>query len=382
MEKPKMNIPVCKPDITPEDVEAITECAKSGWVSGISPYTEEFEANFAKFCGSKYAVATNSGSTALQLALAGYGIGRGDEVVVPTFTMVASANAVKFLGAKPVFIDCDPETWNLDPDLLGNVITQKTKAIMPVHIYGHPCALDAIVNLAKIYSESYGTDIKIIDDAAEAFGAKFCGHRIGGAMTDATAFSLYANKTITSGEGGVITCNNEEMWTRLKWLRAQAFGREGRHFWHEEFGYGFRMCGLQAALGNSQLKRGEAYFQARRAHAKKYMEALMPLFLKGKIHFPTQKSYAENSYWMFTILLREAEKRDSAILKLAEAGIETRPVFTPMHQQPIYKKQERKNSYPISDIIGKRGINLPSGNTLTDEEITYVCDNLERILNE
>ena len=363
-----MKIPVCKPDITPEDVEAVTECAKSGWVSGISPYVEEFEANFAKYCGSKYAVATNSGSTALQLALAGYGIGKGDEVIVPDFTMVASPNAVRNVNAKPVFVDCEYDTLNIDPAKISEKVTKKTKAIMPVHIYGHPCYMDAIVRIAEEYN------LLVIDDAAEAFGSKFCGHRIGGAMTDATAFSLYANKTITSGEGGMITCNSKEIYERLHWLRAQAFGRGGRHFYHEELGYGFRMAGLVASLGNSQLKRADQYVQARRIHARMYMERLLPLSLQGKLIFPVQKSYAENTYWMFTILVKD---RDSVITKLAEKGIETRPVFTPMHQQPIYKE---KRNYPISEYVGARGINLPSSNILTCEEIEYVCTSLEEVL--
>ena len=363
-----MKIPVCKPDITQEDVEAVTECAKSGWVSGISPYTEEFEANFAKYCCSKYAVATNSGSTALQLALAGYGIGKGDEVIVPDFTMVASPNAVRNVNAKPVFVDCEYDTWNIDPAKISEKVTKKTKAIMPVHIYGHPCYMDAIVRIAEEYN------LLVIDDAAEAFGSKFCGHRIGGAMTDATAFSLYANKTITSGEGGMITCNSKEIYERLHWLRAQAFGRGGRHFYHEELGYGFRMAGLVASLGNSQLKRADQYVQARRIHARMYMERLLPLSLQGKLIFPVQKSYAENTYWMFTILVKD---RDSVITKLAEKGIETRPVFTPMHQQPIYKE---KRNYPISEYVGARGINLPSSNILTCEEIEYVCTSLEEVL--
>ena len=362
-------IPICKPDITLEDVKAVAECARSGWVSGISPYVSDFEENFARFCGAKYAVATNSGSTALQLALAGQGIGKGDEVIVPDFTMIASPNAVKNLNAKPVFVDCESETWNLNPELIEAKITKRTKAIMPVHIYGHPCHMDAIVRIAEYYG------LKVIEDAAEALGAKFCGHRVG-CFTDATAFSLYANKTITAGEGGVVTTASKEVYERMQWLKAQAFGREGRHFYHTELGYGFRMSGLQAALADSQLKRAEAYVKARRDHARLYMELLMQLYLDGKIIFPVQKSYAENTYWMFTIALLEKD-RDAVIFALEKEGIETRPVFTPMHMQPIYK---HKGKYPISEWIATRGINLPSSNGLTLEEIETVCEALTKIL--
>jgi len=372
-----IHIPVCKPDITFDDVEAVTECARSGWVSGISPYVDEFERNFAKYLGAKYAVATNSGSTALQLILAAHGIGRGDEVLVPDFTMVASPNAVVNVGAKPIFVDCERDTWNINPDLLEEKITKKTKAIMPVHIYGHPCSIDAIVRIAEYYN------LKVIDDAAEAFGAKFCGHKIGGGMTDGTAFSLYANKTITSGEGGVVTTQSREIYDKMQWLKAQAFGREGKHFYHEALGYGFRMSGLQAALGNSQLERADKYVQARRFNAARYMTELIPLVENGSIVFPVQKGYAENTFWMFTILLLEKD-RNQVILDLAKEGIESRPVFTPMHQQPIYRKKayfgKAEAKYPVSEYVGARGINLPSSNILSPEELTRVCDVLTEIL--
>ncbi|MFA5365814.1 MAG: DegT/DnrJ/EryC1/StrS family aminotransferase [Candidatus Bathyarchaeia archaeon] len=364
-----MKIPVCTPDITIEDVEAVTECAKSGWVSGISPYVDAFEKNFAQYIGAKYAVATNSGSTALQLALAAYDIKNRDEVIVPDFTMVASPNAVKNLGAKPVFVDCEMNTWNIDPAKIEDKITKKTKAIMPVHVYGHSCHMDAIVRIAEYY------DLKVIDDAAEAFGAKFCGHKVG-CFTDATAFSLYANKTITSGEGGIVTTASKEVYDKMQWLKAQAFGRGGKHFYHEALGYGFRMSGLQAALGNSQLKRADQYVKARRDHAAQYIERLLPLFNDCKLLFPVQKSYAENTYWMFTIILLKHD-RDKVIAELAQKGIETRPVFTPMHQQPIYMQ---KGEFPVSEWVGSRGINLPSSNTLTVDEIDYVCNALKEAL--
>jgi perosamine synthetase len=362
-----MKIPVCTPDITQEDVEVVTECAKSGWVSGISPYVDEFEKAFARYVGAKYAVASNSGSTALQLAFAGYGIGRGDQVIVPDFTMVATPNAVRNVNAKSVFVDCENDTWNINPALIEAKITEKTKAIMPVHIYGHPCKMDAIVRLAEYHK------LLVIDDAAEAFGSEFCGHKVG-CFTDATVFSLYANKTITAGEGGMVTTSNKEIAERMHWLRAQAFG-VGRHFYHKALGYGFRMSGLQAALGNSQLKRADKYVKARRDHAKAYMDLLKPLEEQGKIVFPVEKPYGKNTYWMFTVLV---PNRDKVMFELEKQGIETRPVFTPMHMQPIYKE---KGEYPVSEIVSESGINLPSSNGLTNNEIHYVCEALTKCLN-
>lgn len=373
----KIKIPVCKPDITEEDVQAVTDCAKSGWVSGISPYVDRFEKDFAAFCGAPFAVATNSGSTALQLLLAAHGIKRGDEVIVPDFTMVASPNAVVNVGAKPIFVDCEPGTWNIDPEKVSAAITKKTKAIMPVHIYGHPCEMSAINNLAAYYTKNEDQKIVVLDDCAEAFGAKFCGHRVG-SFGDGSAFSLYANKTITSGEGGIVTTHSKELAAKMHWLKAQAFGREGRHFYHEALGFGFRMSGLQAALGASQLKRGQKYVDARRAHAKAYMDNLRDLEEQKLLIFPMEKSYAENTYWMFTVLVKK--DRDLIINKMAAKGVETRPVFTPMHNQPIYRVPKGDRKFPISAFAGPRGINLPSSNGLTDEEISYVCSALREAL--
>ncbi len=263
-------IPVSRPDVTPEDVALIKECAESGWVSGVSPYVEQFEQAFAEYIDVKYAVAVNSGSTALDLALASLGIGRGDEVIVPAFTMVASANAVRHVGAKPVFVDCERDTWNIDYTKLDQAVTKRTKAVMPVHIYGHPCQQDAVVRISEIYG------LKVIEDAAEALGAEFLGYKVG-KISDLGCFSLYANKICTTGEGGVITTTSRERAERLRWMRSNCFGKGGKHFYHEAAGYGFRMGGLQAALGLGQIRRADKYVSAHRAHARAYMDLLEPL---------------------------------------------------------------------------------------------------------
>lgn len=369
-----MKIPVATPDITSEDVAKVAECAESGWVSGISPYVTEFEEKFAEWNGNKRAVTTGSGTTALHLALAALGVGEGDEVIMPSFTMIASANACRYLGAKPVFVDIDPDTWCMSVDSLKEKLNPQTVAVMPVHVYGHMCDMGAIMDIA------FDEDLLVIEDCAEAHGATWK-QKKSGTFGDVGCYSFYANKIITTGEGGMIVTDDKDVADRAEWLRAHAFGRHGKHYWHDEVGYGYRMSGLQAALGSSQTDRIDYYVEKRRLHAWYYKSMLKPLEERGLITFPVQRENYENVYWMFSVILSdkilEKQSRYDLINKLDAKGIETRTFFYPLHNLPPYWTDDVLRT---TDDISRRGINLPSGNQLTNEQIEYVCENLMEIV--
>jgi perosamine synthetase len=366
-----VRIPVCSPSIGEKEVQRVVECLKSTWISGISKYVEEFEEAFAKYCNCKYGVATNSGTTALHLALATLNIKPGDEVIIPTFTMIATANAVTYTGAKPVLVDADENTWNLDTSKIEDKINEHTKAIIVVHTYGHPADMDPIIELAEKYN------LYVIEDAAEAHGAEYKGKRVG-SIGDIGCFSFYANKIITTGEGGMVVTNNEELAEKARWLRAHAFGRYGKHFYHEALGFGYRMSGLQAALGLAQLERIDEFVLIRRNNAKLYNSLLSEL--GEKITLPPEAPWAKNVYWMYSILIEDnfGMSRDELMKRLESEGIETRTFFYPIHVQPIYAKQYQEESFPVADELSRKGINLPSGNNLTADEIEYVCQCIKK----
>lgn len=365
---------VSGPEVTDKDVESVTECVKSGWFSGISPYVERFGIEFAEWNGNRYAFPVNSGTSALHLSAATLGVGRGDEVIMPSFTMVATANAVKYLGAEPVFADIEPDTWNISPESIEEKITEKTKAIIPVHIYGHPCEITDIMKLA------WDHDLYVIEDCAEAHGAQYKGKHTE-TFGDLNCYSFYANKIITTGEGGIITTDNQELYERAKWLGAHAFGKQGHHYWHTEVGYGYRMTGMQAALGLSQLQRIDYYIQKRQMTAWYYMNLLSDLRDMGYFSFPVQRKCCTNVYWMFSILLTDkALKKNSAeklVSKLGERGVEARTFFYPLHIQPVYK---RDIDLPVTMDTYRRGVNLPSGNDITKAQIQRVCKVLREII--
>jgi perosamine synthetase len=371
MQKTHIRISVSSPLITDSDILKVRECLKSGWVSGISPYVEEFERSFAKYCGCRYGVATNSGTTALHLALATLKVGPGDEVIMPTFTMIATANAVAYTGAKPVLVDSEAETWNIDPTKIESKIGKRTKVIMPVDTYGHPANMDAIREIAVKHG------LHIVEDAAEAHGAEYKSRKAG-SLGDVGCFSFYANKIITTGEGGMLVTDDFDLAERARWLRAHAFGRGGKHFYHEEIGFGYRMSGLQAALGISQLGRLDLNVERRRKNARLYNELLSGL--GDKVTLPPEAPWAKNVYWMYSILVQKGfgVSRDKLIELLAREGIESRTFFYPIHVQPAYSSLERSEEFPVADSLSRSGINLPSGNDLTEEQIREVCDTVKR----
>ncbi len=363
----KVKIPVCSPKIGEGEVQKVTECLRSTWVSGISEYVDKFEEKFSKYCGCKYGVATNSCTTALHLALVTLGIGKKDEVIVPTLTMIANVNAITYTGAKPVLVDSEFRTWNIDVSKIDKKISNNTKVIMPVHTYGHPVDMDPVLELCK------KNDLYVVEDAAEAHGAVYKGKKTGG-IGVMGCFSFYGNKIITTGEGGMIVTNNEEFAEKARWLRAHAFSKEGRHFYHEALGYGYRMSGLQAALGLAQLENINEFVSVRRNNAKRYNYLLSEL--EEKITLPPEAPWAKNVYWMYSVLIQDkfGISRDELMKKLELDGIETRTFFYPIHAQPIYAKQYQGENFPVADELSMKGINLPSGNNLTADEVTYVCE--------
>ena len=349
-------IPVACPNISEKELQYVTDCVKSGWISSQGPYVKKLEETWSEYCGCKFGVACNSGGTALDLALVALGIGPGDEVIIPTLTMVACANSVYHLGAKPIFVDSEIETWNLDPVKVEAAITPRTRVIMLTHLYGHPCDMDSIMNLAELY------DLKVIEDCAEAHGAKYKG-QIVGSMGDVACFSFYANKIITTGDGGIVVTNNKEVAGEAQKLRDHYFTK-GTHFWHKHPGYSYRMSGLQAAVGLAQIERIDELINIRRENATYYNSLLQDV--KG-ITLPPSKEWAEPVFWMYSILLNN---RDYVKAKLWEEKIETRTLFIPLHLQPPY--QQPNQHFPIAMNLAKSGINLPSGAVLKRKEIEKV----------
>ncbi|MCW3132482.1 MAG: DegT/DnrJ/EryC1/StrS family aminotransferase [Candidatus Methanospirare jalkutatii] len=359
-----MRIPVAEPYIGDEELKNVIEAVKSGWISSKGKFIEEFEREFAKYCGVKYGVATANGTVALHLALKALGIGKGDEVIVPTLTFVATANAVTYCGAKPVFVDSHPEYWCIDPEKIEEKITPRTKAIIPVHLYGHPCDMDQIMEIARNYS------LYVIEDAAEAHGAEYKSKKVG-SFGDISCFSFYGNKMITTGEGGMCLTNNEELAERMRNLRDHAMSKN-RKYWHETIGFNYRMTNLQAAVGVAQLKKLDEFVEKKRQIAKWYAEELKEFEEKRLIRLHPETEWAKCVYWMYSILIENKAKvnRNELMKKLEDMGIETRPFFVPMHLLPIYNSNER---LPIAEELAKKGINLPSSVTLTEDIIVGIA---------
>jgi perosamine synthetase len=365
-------IPVCEPYLAGRELKYVTDCVRSNWISSQGKYIGEFEQKFAQYCGTRHGVSTTSGTTALHLALAALGIGRDDEVIVPAFTMAASVFAILHAGATPVLVDCEPATWNMDVSQIENRLSAKTKAIMPVHIYGHPCDMDPIMETAGKRS------LHVIEDAAEAHGAEYKGRRAGG-IGAVGCFSFYANKIITTGEGGMLVTNLQDIAERARRLKDQAYSPEKR-FLHTDVGFNYRMTNIQAAIGLAQLEQIDDLVQRRIQNAGLYDSLLKDV--EG-IRLPPRQHWAKNVYWMYSILVEDAfgMSRDDLSARLKEQGIDSRAFFIPMHHQPAFQNLGlfSGESYPVSEEISKRGMYLPSGSGLKAEQIEQVCAVLKRI---
>ena len=341
----------------------VTEAVRENWISSAGKWVREFEARFAEVTGCRFAVACSSGTAALHLATAATEIGPGDEVIVPTFTMIATANAARYVGADPVLVDADPATWNLDVSLLRTKLTRRTRAVIAVHIYGQPAEMDGV----RAFAERNG--LVVIEDAAEAHGANYRGAPAG-SLGDVGVFSLYGNKILTAGEGGVLTTNDERIATVARELRDHAFSAE-RHFWHRRLGFNYRMTNLQAAIAVAQVERLDELVARRRSNGTRYEQAL-----DGIDGITLAPQLDGGVCWMFSLLVDEERfgmDRDQLRQHLAARGVETRTLFVPMHLQPIYQQRFAGQRYPVAERLGATGLYLPSGPSLSDEDIAYVA---------
>lgn len=357
-------IPVCQPTLEGNERKYVLECMDTNWISSRGKFVDEFEERFSHYCGVRFGITTNSGTTALHLALATMGLGDGDEVIIPSFTMISTANAISYLGAKPIPVDVEPETWNIDPDKIEEKITDKTRAIIPIHTYGHPADMDRLQSIA----DKYGLDI--VEDAAEAHGAKYKGKRVG-SFGKMAAFSFYANKIITTGEGGMIVTDDEELAERIGTLRNYGFTQE-RHFWHKVMGFSYRMTNLQAAIGLGQFEKIDELIQGRIDNARLYSKGLSDI---PGITTPHESRDVKAVYWMYGVLVEDAFgiSKDELRQKLAARGIETRSFFIPIHLQPIYSYL-LSDEFPVSEELGKKGFYLPSASNLRPDQIEFIVE--------
>jgi len=358
-------INVCEPTLLGNEKKYVTECLNTNWISSNGRFIKKFEDGFANFCETTYAVSCTSGTAALHLALDAIGIKPGDEVIVPTFTMIATTNAIMYCGGIPVYVDSSLKDWNMDISQIEKVITPRTKAIIVVHTYGYPCDMDKINKIAKKH------DLIVIEDAAEAHGAIYKGRKTG-SLGDIGCFSFYGNKILTTGEGGMVTTNNEKIANMCNYLKNHAFSQP--RFIHSAIGYNYRMTNIQAAIGCAQLENADILVYNRIANATLYNK-----YLKGVkgITLPPKCKNGKNVYWMYGILINSMD-RDEFMLKLKQNGVDTRTFFFPCHKQPCYPKTNKK--FPIADKLWKQGVYLPSSSSLTIAQIQTICDIIKKVL--
>lgn len=365
--KKKKYIPVAEPEITAKELEYVTDCVKSGWISSLGKYVAKFEEKFSKFCECKYGVSTSNGTTALHLALDTIKIRKDDEVIMPALTFVATANAVSYLQAKPVFVDSEYSSWNIDTKKIEEKITKKTKAIIAVHLYGHPSNMGPIMKLAKKYN------LFVIEDASEAHGAQFRDKKVG-SIGDMGCFSFYGNKIITTGEGGMITTNTVKWDERARFLRDHAMSKEIRYY-HPERGYNYRITNIQSAIGLAQVERIRKTLSKKENIGKCYDRHLEGI--KG-ITLQPEAGWASKVCWMYSILIGDdfPLSRNQFGNELKKSGIDTRPFFIPMNLLPMYRKKEK---FPVAEEISAKGLSLPSSNNLEKDDIRYICDTIRKL---
>ena len=366
-------LPVMEPSLGGNELKYVTDCIASKWISSQGEYVSRFEQVFRAYISVDFAISTTNGTAALHLALAGLGVGPGDEVIVPDLTFGASANAVIHCGAKPVFVDVDRDTWTMQPSGIQDKITKRTKGIMPVHLYGHPCDIGPIREVAT------QNGLFIVEDCAEALGAEYEGRKVGSLGT-AGCFSFFANKVITTGEGGMITTNDEVLYERMVCLRDHGMSKNKR-YWHVYPGFNYRMTNLQAAIGLAQMERVEDFLTYRVNVVKRYTEHLAGV--EG-ITLPPAAKWGRNVNWLYSIVVDEGKSgvdRDSLATGLADRGIETRPFFYPLHLQPPYSSDE-SDEYPVTEWLAPRGLCLPMANDIRLDEVDRVCRAIRGIVSD
>lgn len=363
-------IPVNTPLLGGNELKYVTECIETGWISSEGPFISKFENDFAKYIDTQHAIAVSNGSAALDIAVKAMGFEAGDEVIMPTFTIISPAQSLVTFGIKPVLVDSDPVTWNMDVTQIEAKITPKTKAILVVHIYGLPVDMQPILDLCKKYN------LKLIEDAAEMHGQTYNG-KMCGSFGDISIFSFYPNKHITTGEGGMIVTNDNTLADRCKKYRNLAFEPNGRRFIHNEIAWNYRMTNLQAALGVAQLERIDYHIQRKREVGNLYNEHLQGL--QG-FQLPLQKTdYAENIYWVYALVAETEQLQIDTVKKLSDAKIGTRPFFWCMHEQPVFLKMGlfKDEKYPVAEKLARNGFYVPSGLGLTNDEIIEVSKHLK-----
>jgi len=368
-------IPVNEPLLDGNEKRYLQECIESGWISSEGPFVRMLEEKFAERTGRKFGIAVCNGTAALEAAVIAAGIKKGDEVIMPSFTIISCASAVIRAGGIPVLTDSDPLTWNMNTDEIRNKITKKTKAIMAVHIYGLPVEMDKVLKIAE------ENNLKVIEDAAELIGQKFRGRQCG-SFGDVSTFSFYPNKHITTGEGGMILTDDEDIAERCRSLRNLCF-KASRRFEHDELGFNFRMTNLQAAVGVAQLERLDKFIEKKRQIGKMYNDLLKEQI---EIQIPVvETDYSENIYWVYGILLKNKKNGNADIVmkQLAERGIGTRPFFYPMHLQPVFRNKGmfKNEFYPVSENLSEMGFYLPSGLGLNEDQILRTAEELKKIIS-
>lgn len=366
-------IPVCEPLLDGNELNYILEVTNDGWISSSGKYVSLFEKKFAEYCGVKFGVAVCNGTVALHLALVSMGIGKGDEVIIPDFTMIASAFAVCYTGATPVFVDAEPDSWNVDPDLIEEKVTSRTRAILPVSIFGHPCEMDTIRTIAEDHN------LSVLEDAAESHGAEYKGKKVG-CLADITAFSFYANKNLTTGEGGMIVTDDESLYKKALYYKNLCFSLDApRDYIHNDIGFNYRMSNLHAALGLAQVEKADHYRSLRIRNAELYQK-----YLRGIKGITLQKTLKNvvNVHWMNGVIVDPngyGRSRDELVRHLKENNIDTRLFFIGMHKQPSLIKYgcDGSGSYPVTKNLGECGLYLPSASSLTKETIQYICETIK-----
>lgn len=355
-------IPISKPDISGNEETYVVEAMRSSWISSTGAFVDRFEEEFASVCGAKYALSVCNGTVALHLAMLALDVRPGDEVIVPGLTYVAAANAVRYVGADPVFVDVDPDTWCLDPCKIEDSITPRTKGIVAVHLYGHPADMDLINHIAAIHG------LWVVEDAAEAHLARYKNRPVGGLARIGT-FSFYGNKILTCGEGGAVVVSDPQLYTRMKTLRGQGVDPE-RRYYHPVTGYNFRLTNVACAILCAQLERMDELFAARRKVFDGYRQRL-----DNKVHLQPTAWWADPAPWLFSVLTKD---REAMTMRLREAGIETRPFFVSMDRLPPFRESAMKHGahLPETEVLSRTGLNLPTYPQLTNEEISRICDTI------
>jgi len=363
-------IPVCEPLLDGNELKYITDAVSSGWISSAGSYIEKFEQAFAEYCEVKYGVAVCNGTVALHLALTALGITKGDEIIIPCFTMIASAFAVCYTGAIPVFADADKDTWNIDVGKIEEKITGKTKAIMPVHMFGNMCNMDSIKEIA------FKHKLFILEDAAEAHGAEFKNKKAG-SFSDISAFSFFANKNLTTGEGGMVITDSEELYKKCKYFKNLCFPLDApRNYLHDEIGFNYRMSNLHAAIGLAQVEKADYYRERRIKNYELYRKYLSNC---DGIIFQQDEDDSINCHWMNAILINEkiyGKKRDEVMLYLKDRGVDTRLLFNGMHKQKSLRDYgcNCQDAYPVTDYLSQYGFYLPSASSLPESDIEMICN--------